>query len=225
MGLRETVLVLSAVGFGGRAVAGQAQLPIPCVTGTCGTTSTFLTPVPGSVAAPKVTAVQSGNTLTINQLDNQAILNWATFNVGANGKVTFNQPSATSVALNRIFQATPSTIFGQVSANGQIYLINPNGFIFGATAQVNAAGLIASTLGITDNVFSAGLLAPQILSGSFGSKAALSGSVGADGNVLPGGDPSPAAVVVNKGAQISTPGGRLLLAAPNGRQCRFLERA
>jgi filamentous hemagglutinin family protein len=207
-------LVVAAAGFGGRAVAGQAQLPIPCVTGTCGTTTTFLTPVLGKTGAPKVTAVQSGNTLTINQLDNQAILNWATFNVSANGKVIFNQPSATAVALNRIFQANPSTIFGQVSANGQIYLINPNGFIFGATAQVNAAGLIASTLGITDNVFSAGLLAPQILSGSFGSKAALSGDVGADGNTLPGGDPSTAAVVVEKGAQISTPGGRLLLAAP-----------
>jgi filamentous hemagglutinin family protein len=158
--------------------------------------------------------VQSGNTLTINQLDNQAILNWATFNVSANGKVIFNQPGATAVALNRIFQANPSTIFGQVSANGQIYLINPNGFIFGATAQVNAAGLIASTLGITDNVFSAGLLAPQILSGAFGSKAALSGDVGADGNPLPGGDRSTAAVVVENGAQISTPGGRLLLASP-----------
>lgn len=213
-GLHSTVLVVAALGFGGRAAASQAQLPIPCAVGACGTTSTFTTPVLGSTVAPKVTAVQSGNTLTINQLDNQAILNWASFNVSANGKVTFNQPSATAVALNRIFQASPSTIFGQVSANGQIYLINPNGFIFGPTAQVNAAGLIASTLGITDNVFSAGLLAPQILSGSFGSKAALSGNVGADGNPLPGGDPSTAAVIVENGAQISTPGGRLLLAAP-----------
>jgi filamentous hemagglutinin family protein len=207
-------LVVAAVGLGDRAGAGQAQLPIPCVTGTCGSTTTFLTPVLGSSAAPKVTAVQSGNTLTINQLDNQAILNWATFNVSANGKVIFNQPGATAVALNRIFQANPSTIFGQVSANGQIYLINPNGFIFGSTAEVNAAGLIASTLGITDNVFGAGLLAPQILSGAFGSKAALSGNVGADGNPLPGGDPSTAAVVVDNGARISTPGGRMLLAAP-----------
>jgi filamentous hemagglutinin len=211
-GLRGALLVVAIASFGGRAAA--AQLPIPCVAGACGTTTTFLTPVLGNTAAPKVTAVQSGNTLTINQLDNQAILNWASFNISADGKVIFNQPSATAVALNRIFQANPSTIFGQVSANGQIYLINPNGFLFGPTAQINAAGLIASTLGITDNVFSAGLLAPQILSGSFGSKAALSGNVGADGNPLPGGDPSTAAVVVENGAQISTPGGRLLLAAP-----------
>jgi filamentous hemagglutinin family protein len=207
-------LVVASAGLGGRAAAGQAQLPIPCATGTCGTTTSFLTPVLGSTTAPKVTAVQSGNTLTINQRDNQAILNWSSFNVSASGKVVFNQPSATAVALNRIFQANPSTIFGQVSANGQIYLINPNGFLFGPTAQVNAAGLIASTLGITDQVFSAGLLAPQILSGSFGSKAALSASVGADGNPLTGGEPSTAAVIVENGAQIATPGGRLLLAAP-----------
>jgi filamentous hemagglutinin family protein len=213
-GLRGTALVAVAVSFGRVAAAGQAQLPVPCFAGACNATTTFLTPVLGSSVAPKVTAVQSGNTLTINQLDNQAILNWSSFNVSANGKVIFDQPSATAVALNRIFQTSPSTIFGQVSANGQIYLINPNGFVFGRTAEVNAAGLIASTLGITDNVFSAGLLAPQILSGSLGSKAALSGNVGADGNPLPGGDPSTATIVVESGAQMSTPGGRMLLAAP-----------
>src|ERR1700727_62987 len=185
-----------------------ATLPLPCAPGACGTTTSFTTPAQGA-------AVRSGNTLTVNQASNNAIFNWASFNVSADGKVTFNQPSTTSIALNRIFQNTPSAIFGQVSANGQIYLVNPYGFVFGATSQVNAAGLIASTLGISDQVFNAGLLAPQVLSGTFGNKAALSGNIGADGNPLPGGDPNTSAVIVQQGAQISTPGGRLLLAAPN----------
>jgi filamentous hemagglutinin len=197
--------------------AAGATLPVPCAPGACGaSTSSFVTPAPGAASgSPKVTAVQSGNALTINQSSNNAILNWASFNVSADGKVTFNQPSATSIALNRIFQNTPSAIFGQVTANGQIYLVNPYGFVFGGTAQVNAAGLIASTLGISDQVFNAGLLAPQVLSGTFGNKAALSGNIGADGNPLPGGDPNTSSIIVEQGAQISTPGGRLLLAAPN----------
>ncbi len=197
----------------GSAPCEAAQLPIPCAPGACGTTSTFVSP--GATGTPKVTAVQSGNTLTVNQKSNSAILNWASFNVSADGKVTFNQPSASAVALNRIFQSNPSAIFGQVSANGQIYLINSNGFIFGSTARVNTAGLIASTLGMTDDVFNAGILAPQVLQGNFGNRAALSGDVGVDGNVLPGGDSPSASVEVQAGAQISTPGGRLLLAAPN----------
>jgi filamentous hemagglutinin len=209
------VALLIAVAASAQGASGP-QLPVPCLPGACGaSTNSFVTPAPGAAGSPTVSAVQTGNTLTINQASNSAILNWASFNVGAGGHVTFNQPTATSVALNRIFQSSPSAIFGQVTANGQIYLINPNGFVFGATAQVNASGLIASSLGMTNNVFNAGVLAPEILSGSFGSKAALSGDVGADGNTLPGGDPASVTISVQNGAQISVPGGRLLLAAPN----------
>src|SRR5271165_5707897 len=122
--------------------ADAAQLPIPCIAGSCGTGATSPT---GFVSSGKATAVQSGNSLAIDQASAKALLNWATFDVSADGKVTFNQPSATSVALNRIFQGNPSAIFGSVSANGQIYLVNPNGFVFGKGATVNAAGLIASS--------------------------------------------------------------------------------
>jgi filamentous hemagglutinin family protein len=216
---REAAIIVAcgAVTLSQRVVA-ATQLPIPCVAGACGATvNTFVTPPPGAKTPPKITAVQSGNTLTVNQgTTNNAILNWSSFNVGADGKVTFIQPTATSVALNRIFQGSPSTIFGQVTANGQIYLINPNGIVFGSTAQVNTAGLIAASLGISDAVFNAGILSPQVLSGTFGSKAALSGDV----PLAPGGNPavnadnSTVSVDVEKGATISTQGGRILLAAP-----------
>src|SRR5215469_9749848 len=132
--------------------ASAATLPIACVAGACGSG------VPGWVTSGTATAVTSGNTLTINQTTNQAILNWQSFNVSADGHVTFNQPGASSVALNRIFQASPSEIFGQVTANGQIYLVNQNGFVFGSSAKVNVGGLLASTLNITDQTFNNGLL-------------------------------------------------------------------
>src|ERR1700722_7161417 len=127
-----------------------ATLPVPCAAASCPGNKTpgFTAPI-GFVTSGQATATQSGNTLTVSQTSNQAILNWSSFNVGADGKVVFNQPGATSIALNKIYQANPSTILGQVSANGQIYLINPNGFVFGANATVNVAGLVASSLGLT----------------------------------------------------------------------------
>lgn len=129
--------------------AGAATLPVPCVGGTCKGPSSW-------VASGAATAVSAGNTLTVNQTSNQAILNWASFNISADGHVVFQQPSSSSVALNRIYQESPSSIFGRLDANGQIYLVNPNGFIFGSTAKVNAAGILASTLWMKDAVFNNG---------------------------------------------------------------------
>ncbi len=181
---------------GSRRAAGSAQLPVPCVAGSCGSSA------PGFVTSGQAGAVVSGNTLTVNQSSDKVTLNWNSFNISADGKVQFVQPSATSIALNRIYQQSPSSIFGQLTANGQIYLVNPNGFLFGATAAVNTAGLIASSLGISDNVFSAGLLNPSLLQNGV---AALS---------APDGTPSTGAVIVEQGATISTPSGRILLAGP-----------
>jgi filamentous hemagglutinin len=190
---------------GSRRAAGSAQLPVPCVGGTCGPAA------PGFVYSGQATAVQAGNTLTVNQSTDKTTLNWQSFNISADGKVQFVQPSANSVALNRIYQQTPSSIFGQLTANGQIYLVNPNGILFGATAKVNTAGLIASSLGISDDVFNQGLLAPALLAAN---KPALSASYNASNPVQSDGTTLPGAVIVQQGATISTPSGRILLAAP-----------
>ena len=174
---------------------------------------------PRFVSSGSATATQVGNTLTVNQSSDKAILNWTSFNVSADGTVQFQQPAATSIALNRIYQQSPSSIFGNVTANGQIYLVNPNGFVFGQTAKVNASGVIASSLGISDDHFKSGLLAPQILNG-LTNQAALSASDNTSPPVVgpaglnPDGTPVPGSVVVQPGAQISTPAGRILLAAP-----------
>src|SRR5271165_4249810 len=122
-----------------------AQLPLVCVAGSCGPNGPT-----AWLGAGQATATSVANTLTIRQTSEQAILNWASFNVSADGRVIFTQPDSSAIALNRIFQASPSQIFGLVQANGQLYLVNQNGFIFGPTAQVNVGGLLASTLQITD---------------------------------------------------------------------------
>jgi len=193
-----------------------AQLPVPCVTASCGTQGG----PNGFVTSGAASALQSGNKLTINQTSSNAVLNWSSFNVSANGQVVFQQPSANSIALNRIYQASPSAIFGQLTANGQIYLVNPNGIVFGSTASVNVAGLIASSLGISDSVFQARILSPTLTANRTPELASVDGRLNVlDGNgqpVLDGnGQPIPVAVTVQAGAQINAaPNGRILLASP-----------
>lgn len=113
-------------------------------------------PTGGVVVGGSGTIGSSGNTTTINQTSQRLSLNWQTFNLNANETVNFLQPSASSVALNRILDQKASQIFGQINANGQVFLINTHGILFGATAKVNVAGLLASSLDLSSDDFQAG---------------------------------------------------------------------
>ena len=99
------------------------------------------------------TSTATSATMNINQTSQRAVINWQTFNVGKNATVNFNQPNSNSVTLNRVVSATPSMIQGAVNANGQVILVNPNGVTFGKGAEVNAAGVVASTLNISNQDF------------------------------------------------------------------------
>ncbi len=146
-----------------------------------------------------------GNTLNINQTTDRAILNWQSFNVGSNNKVQFNQPNSSSIALNRIFQEDPSRILGKVTANGQIYLYNQNGFVFGKDSTVDVNTLVATTLNISDTVFEKGIV--REFDDSQSGNAALQGKAG---------DPLTAEIEVKGGAKIHVgENGRLIMAAPN----------
>jgi len=103
-----------------------------------------------TISAPTATQTQ------INQSTDKAIINWNSFNVGSNESAVFNQPNASSVTLNRIFDQNASVIAGQVSANGRLILVNANGMVFENGASVNTAGLIATTADISNNDFMAG---------------------------------------------------------------------
>lgn len=93
------------------------------------------------------------NALQIQQQTPQAIANWQSFSVGKGQRVDILQPSAQAALLNRVVSAQPSEILGQISANGRVYLVNPNGILVGPDASVNAASFIASTLDLADEDF------------------------------------------------------------------------
>lgn len=95
--------------------------------------------------------LQSGNTTTVRQSSQTLSLNWQSFSIGQQETVNFVQPGASSIAVNRILGGTPSEIFGHLNANGQVWLINPNGVLFGKSAQVTVGGLVASTLDLVDD--------------------------------------------------------------------------
>ncbi|MGC3960030.1 MAG: filamentous hemagglutinin N-terminal domain-containing protein [Verrucomicrobiota bacterium] len=109
-----------------------------------------------TVQSGTATAATSGNQLTITASHN-AFLNWQSFNIGAGQTTSFIQPSATSVVWNRINDASPSQIYGNLTANGVVVLMNQNGFYFGPNSFVSAAGLVVSTAPIGPIDSSAGL--------------------------------------------------------------------
>ena len=113
-------------------------------------------PTGGQVASGQASISQSGNTLTIDQYSQNTIINWQSFSIGADQTVTFNQPGNSAVSLNRILGSDPSAIYGQLHANGQVFLVNPNGIYFAPGARVDVGGIVASTLGITNRDFLAG---------------------------------------------------------------------
>ncbi len=92
----------------------------------------------------------------INQSSTRAVINWQGFSVGRQETVNFNQPSAAAATLNRVTGNERSVINGAINANGQVFIVNSAGILFGGGAQVNVGGLVASTLNITDQNFMAG---------------------------------------------------------------------
>ncbi len=118
-----------------------------------GYSTVLAAPQGGTVAAGSAAISQNGALTTINQASQKAIINWNSFNIAKGETVRFNQPGASSIALNRVTGNNASAIYGTLSANGQVFLVNPNGVLFAKGAQVNVGGLAAATLGISDKDF------------------------------------------------------------------------
>lgn len=190
---RGTAAVCTAVGGLAIGVSGNVvaqELPVPAVNNWVG--------------AGQASGVVSGNTLNIHQTSQNVSLNWQSFNIDPGGTVNFLQPSANSVALNRIFHQDPALIRGALNANGEVYLLSQGGIIFGETAQVNVRGLVASSLNITLSAELNGLANAGNGEPSFA--AALNAA----------GEPVAGDITVASGARITTPaGGRVFMFAPN----------
>lgn len=118
----------------------------------------YALPEDGQVAAGQAAITTAGSTMTIAQQTAQAIINWQNFGIGSGEAVHINQPNSQSMLLNRVVGSNPSEIFGQLTANGQVILVNPNGVFFRPGSSVDVGGLTASTLNIANEDFLKGQL-------------------------------------------------------------------
>src|SRR6185503_4659608 len=133
------------------AIAGSAIVPVPASANPTGAT----------VVNGQVTINPAGTVLDITNSPN-SIINWQSFSIGANEITRFTQQSATSAVLNRVVGAggsiDPSVILGALQSNGRVFLINPSGIVVGAGSQIDVAGLVASSLNLSNADFLGGKL-------------------------------------------------------------------
>jgi len=113
-------------------------------------------PQGGQVAAGAADIAASQAEMAIHQATQNAVINWNSFNIAANERVNIYQPNAQAALLNRVLGGNPSEIFGTLSANGRVFLVNPAGVLFAPGAQVDAGSILASTMNITNADFMAG---------------------------------------------------------------------
>lgn len=113
-------------------------------------------PSGGSFVSGSGEMATSGMELTVTQDVDRAIIDWTSFSIGDGFSTQFVQPSSTSAVLNRVTGGSASELHGSLSANGQVFLINPNGILVGASGVVDTASFVASTLDVTNAGFLAG---------------------------------------------------------------------
>ena len=113
-------------------------------------------PQGGAVAAGAAEIAASQAEMAIHQATQNAVINWNSFNIAAGERVNIYQPNAQAALLNRVIGGSPSEIFGTLSANGRVFLVNPAGVLFAPGAQADAGSIVASTMQITNADFMAG---------------------------------------------------------------------
>ncbi|HHY1462478.1 TPA: filamentous hemagglutinin N-terminal domain-containing protein [Yersinia enterocolitica] len=113
-------------------------------------------PVNGNIVVGQGKMDINNTTLTITQQSDKLAINWGSFDIAQGNNVIYNQPGQQSIALNRVLGHDASQIYGNLKANGQVFLLNPNGILFGKGAQVDVGGLIASTKSMSNHDFISG---------------------------------------------------------------------
>jgi len=162
--LRRIQAVALAVAFGLSPAFAQPPAPAPNAL-----------PTGGQVAAGQAAISQAGSRMTVNQATPKVVLNWQSFDIGQDAAVTYLQPNSSSVALNRVLSLDPSRIYGHLSANGQLFLVNPAGVLFGKSARIDVGSLGVSTLSIKDSDFLFGKYAFE--------KAGSAGAISNEGRI------------------------------------------
>ncbi|WP_460836150.1 two-partner secretion domain-containing protein, partial [Massilia agri] len=171
-------------------------------------------PTSPQVVAGQATFSQQGNVFSITNTPG-AIINWQSFNVNAGEVTRFTQQGSDSAVLNRIVGQDPSRILGALQSNGKVFLINPNGIVFGQGARVDVNGLVASTLNISDSDFLAGK--KTFTAGSTAGAVRNDGAITTPG----GGKVFLVAPSVENNGIITAPNGEVVLAA--GRSVKLVD--
>ncbi len=108
-------------------------------------TASVAVPVGGVVSAGEATIHDSAGRIDIHQQSDKAVIDWREFDLNENETAQFHQPDNNALTVNRVNSVSPSIIHGNLKANGNVMVINPNGMLFGGKALVDVNGLIAST--------------------------------------------------------------------------------
>lgn len=198
----------------GPAVAGHRPVTLALSLAACFTAPAVLAQPVGGVAVHGAASISTQGNKTLITTQNGAgtghsAINWQSFNVPAGSVTHFAQPGAASTSINRVMGANPSAIFGTLSSNGKLVLVNPAGIAVGAGAVVDTAGFTASTLRMAD----ADALAGRLV---FGGDTLTGSSLGVHGRVLARqGDIVLIGTDVQVGAQavVASPNGATVLAA------------
>ncbi|WP_313056004.1 YDG domain-containing protein [Pseudomonas lopnurensis] len=163
-------------------------------------------PTGGVVVGGAGSIGQNGNAMTIQQDSSKLAIDWNSFDIGKGHSVTFNQPGRDAVALNRVLGSDVSVIQGAINANGQVFLVNPNGVLFTPDAQVNVGGLVASTLAISTSDF---------MAGNYRFAGDSSNAIVNQGNITtaPGGSIALIAAKISNTGSLTATGGNVLLGA------------
>jgi filamentous hemagglutinin family protein len=184
----------------------RRTIALSLLTGLLITTTGYALPQGGNVVTGGGSISQNGATMTVNQTTNKMGVNWNSFNIAKSETVNFQQPNAASVALNRVVGNDASSIYGSLNANGQVFLINPNGVMFAPGAQVNVGGIVASTHDISNANF---LNGKYNFSGTSAASVINQGTI----NTAAGGYVALLAHNVSNEGTISTPRGSTVLGA------------
>jgi trimeric autotransporter adhesin len=150
---------------------------------------------------------QANGVLNVSTNAGKSIVNYGSFNIGSQAKVNFNLPSSNSSILNRVVGGGMSEIYGTMTSNGKVFLVNPAGIFFGNGANVSVNGLVASTLGIADHKFLSGLFDFSRTPGSAPGQIKIDPN--ATINILNGGSASFLASSFNNAGTINAPGGAI----------------
>jgi filamentous hemagglutinin family protein len=163
-------------------------------------------PMGGNVVSGNASFNSSGNTLTVTNTPG-TIIHWQDFSIQQNEITRFNQQSASSAVLNRVVGGNTSQILGSLQSNGRVFLVNPNGVVFGAGATVDVAGLVATSLNLSDADFLAGR--HRFTSDPNAQTVSNAGNI----NAQQGGEIWLIAPNVENSGVITAPDGEILLAA------------